>query len=66
MRYIEAIEQAVGRKATMEMLPMQQGDVPSTFADIGALTAATGFTPQTSVEDGVDAFVRWYRAYYRA
>ncbi|MBX9925046.1 MAG: NAD-dependent epimerase [Hyphomicrobiaceae bacterium] len=66
LRYIEAIERAVGRKATMEMLPMQQGDVPSTFADIGALTAATGFTPQTSVEDGVDAFVRWYRAYYRA
>jgi UDP-glucuronate 4-epimerase len=66
MTYIEAIETAVGRKATMEMLPLQKGDVPSTFADISALTAATGFQPRTSVEAGVAAFVAWYRDYYRA
>ncbi|MDZ4840909.1 MAG: NAD-dependent epimerase [Hyphomicrobium aestuarii] len=66
MTYIEAIETAVGRKATMEMLPLQQGDVPSTFADISALTAATGFQPRTSVQAGVAAFVAWYRDYYRA
>ncbi len=64
MRYIAAIERAVDRKAQLEMLPLQQGDVPSTFADISALTAATGFAPQTSVEDGVAAFVRWYRDYH--
>lgn len=65
LRYIEAIEREIGRKARMEMLPLQQGDVPETFADISALTAATGFAPKTSVDEGVAAFVRWYRDYYR-
>ena len=64
MRYIRAIEDALGMKAKMEMLPMQAGDVPATEADTGALEMATGFRPATRVEDGVRYFVNWYRAYY--
>lgn len=62
--YIEAIEQALGRKAVMEYLPMQQGDVPSTYADVSRLQSAVGFKPSTPVKAGVEAFVRWYREYY--
>ncbi len=65
MRYIEAIETALGRKAELELLPMQAGDVPATEADTSALDAAVGFKPATSVEDGVRRFVDWYREYYR-
>jgi UDP-glucuronate 4-epimerase len=46
------------------MLPMQPGDVVETFADIGDLTREVGFTPQTSIEDGIHAFVKWYRGHY--
>ncbi|MEO1205466.1 MAG: NAD-dependent epimerase [Pseudomonadota bacterium] len=62
--YIEAIEKAVGKTAIRELLPLQPGDVPSTFADSHALQAAIGFKPATSVEDGVARFVSWYREYY--
>ena len=64
MRYIQAIETATGKKATMEMLPMQPGDVHATSADVHRLEALTGFRPSTSVEDGVATFVAWYRRYY--
>jgi len=47
------------------MLPMQPGDVPATSADVSELEAATGFRPQTTVEEGVRCFVAWYRDYYR-
>ncbi len=47
-----------------EMLPMQPGDVPETYADVTALTEATGFQPQTSIEKGLECFVKWFREYY--
>ena len=62
--YIEAIEEAVGRKAVREFLPLQPGDVRDTFADTTALIEATGYRPQKSVRDGVATFVAWYRNYY--
>jgi UDP-glucuronate 4-epimerase len=62
---IAVLEQELGKKATMELLPMQPGDVPSTMADVSELEAATGFRPWTSVRDGIAAFVRWYKEYYR-
>ena len=66
MRYIQAIEAALGKKAKLEMLPMQPGDVMATEADTSALEALTGFRPKTPVEEGVRRFVEWYRAYYKA
>ena len=66
MRYIEALEQALGKKAKLELLPMQAGDVQATEADTGALERLTGFRPRTPVEEGVRRFVEWYRGYYRA
>ena len=65
LRYIELLEQAIGRKAIMEMKPLQPGDVPDTAADVSALAAATGYAPSTPVEEGVPRFVRWFRDYYR-
>ncbi|MCC7486316.1 MAG: NAD-dependent epimerase [Burkholderiales bacterium] len=66
MRYIEVLENCVGRKAILEMLPMQAGDVRATMADVSGLEAAVGFRPRTNVEEGVARFVEWYREYYRA
>jgi UDP-glucuronate 4-epimerase len=65
MRYIRAIETAVGKKAKLDLLPMQAGDVDATHADTGALEKLTGFKPRTSVEEGVKKFVEWYRGYYK-
>jgi UDP-glucuronate 4-epimerase len=65
MEYIRAIEKAVGRKAKLDLLPMQAGDVAATEADTSALAAATGFNPHTPVEVGVQRFVEWYRDYYK-
>ena len=65
MRYIEALEATLGKKAQLDLLPMQPGDVPSTEADTSALDAAVGFKPNTPVEVGVRRFVEWYREYYR-
>ncbi|XZE53994.1 NAD-dependent epimerase [Planctomycetaceae bacterium SH139] len=62
--FIQTIEQAVGRPAIKELLPMQPGDVLATFADIDDLTAAVGFRPATPIEQGVESFVQWYREYY--
>ena len=64
MRYIHAIEAALGKKAVMNMLPMQAGDVAETAADISRLEAAIDFRPRTSVEEGVKKFVEWYKGYY--
>ena len=66
LRYIEVLEQCLGRKAQMELLPLQAGDVPDTEADVSELIAATGYRPQVGVEQGVANFVDWYRSYYRA
>jgi UDP-glucuronate 4-epimerase len=65
MRYIEAIEKAVGKVAEKNFLPMQAGDVPATFADVEDLMRDVGFKPATSVEEGVKKFVDWYRSYYK-
>jgi UDP-glucuronate 4-epimerase len=55
----------VGKKAVLNLLPMQPGDVPATEADTSALEAATGFRPATAVEVGVARFVDWYCDYYK-
>jgi len=62
--YIAAIERCTGRKAMMNLLPLQPGDVPDTMADVNALESDTGYRPTTTVEIGVARFVEWYRAYY--
>jgi UDP-glucuronate 4-epimerase len=66
MRYIECIERALGRKAQKNLLPLQLGDVPDTFADIDDLVRDVGYRPATPVEVGVERFVRWYVDYYKA
>jgi UDP-glucuronate 4-epimerase len=63
--YIAAIEQGLGKKATMKMLPAQPGDVEATAADVDALKAAVGFEPKTPLADGIKRFVAWYRDYYK-
>ncbi|GMW05400.1 MAG: NAD-dependent epimerase [Gammaproteobacteria bacterium] len=65
MRYIEVLEQYLGRKAEKNFLPMQPGDVPATFADVDDLVAAVGYRPNTPVEVGVPRFVEWYLEYYK-
>ncbi|NBT53154.1 MAG: NAD-dependent epimerase/dehydratase family protein [Marivivens sp.] len=62
--FIAAIEDATGKTATRNMMPMQAGDVPATWADASLLQTLTGYKPQTNVRDGVQAFVDWYRDYY--
>ncbi len=66
LRYIELIEQCLGKKAQKNLLPLQPGDVPDTFADIDDLVNDVGYRPATSVEVGVEKFVRWYVDYYKA
>lgn len=65
LRYIRAIEAVLGRKAKLNLLPMQAGDVPATEADTSLLAAAVGFQPATPVEEGVRRFVDWYCDYYK-
>jgi UDP-glucuronate 4-epimerase len=65
MRYIELIEQYLGKKAQKNLLPLQQGDVPDTFADIDDLVRDVGYRPATSVEEGVRKFIEWYVEYYK-
>jgi len=64
MYLIEVLEKELGRKAVKNMLPIQPGDVPATYADVDALTKAVGFKPATSIEEGVKRFVAWYRSFY--
>ena len=64
LRYIELLEQNLGRKAEKNLLPLQPGDVPDTVADVQALERDVGYRPSTPVEEGVKRFVEWYRAYY--
>lgn len=65
MVFIGALEAALGRQAEKRFLPMQDGDVPATYADTAELRAATGFDPATPVEEGVRRFVEWYRGYFK-
>lgn len=64
LRYIELIEQATGRTARKNLLPLQPGDVPDTEAEVSALMRDVGYSPSTPVEVGIPRFVAWYRAYY--
>ena len=65
MRYIEVLEDCLGRKAIRNLLPMQPGDVPDTYADVEALVQDVGYQPATPIEVGVARFVDWYREYYQ-
>ena len=65
MRYIEVLEQCLGKKAKLDLLPMQDGDVPATSANTDSLEQAVGFRPDTTVETGIARFVEWYQQYYK-
>ena len=65
LRYIEVLEQALGKKAQKNLLPLQPGDVPDTWADVEALVKDVGYRPSTPIETGVKRFVEWYLEYYR-
>ena len=64
MRYIEVIEECLGKKAEKNMLPLQPGDVPDTYADVDALVEDIDYKPNTSIEDGIKRFIDWYRDFY--
>jgi UDP-glucuronate 4-epimerase len=64
MDYIHALEEAIGKKSQYNMMEMQAGDVPSTYADVSRLEKDLGYKPQTSVKEGVKRFVEWYKEYY--
>ena len=65
IRFIEVIEEKIGKKAIKNFLPIQDGDVPETFADVDALMQAVDFKPATSIDAGIGKFVEWYRGYYK-
>jgi UDP-glucuronate 4-epimerase len=65
LKYIEAIETALGITAVKQYLPMHPGDVPATSADTSALEAWIGYKPNTPVKEGIAKFVNWYRKFYR-
>jgi UDP-glucuronate 4-epimerase len=66
LRFIEVLEETLGRKAKMEMLPLQPGDVPESYADIAASQRDLGFEPKTPIEVGIPRFIAWYRDYHAA
>ncbi len=65
MTFIEVIEKALGKTAEKNFLPMQPGDVPSTYADVDDLMRDVGFKPSTTIDEGIHRFVQWYREYYK-
>lgn len=65
LRYIEVLEQSLGIKAEKNLLPLQDGDVPDTYADVSDLVRDIGYKPSTEIEDGVAQFVQWYKEYYK-
>jgi len=66
MHYIEVLEQCLGKKAEKNLLPIQAGDVPATYADVADLIRDVGFKPSTSIEQGIMKFVEWYKEYYKS
>ncbi|WP_035067549.1 NAD-dependent epimerase [Nitratidesulfovibrio termitidis] len=64
-RFIEILEDCLGRTAVRNLMPMQPGDVEATYADVDDLIRDTGFKPHTPLEQGIEAFVRWFRDYYK-
>ena len=65
LRYIEVLEDCLGKKAEKNLLPLQPGDVPDTYADVDALVEDVDYRPSTAIEEGVANFVNWYRHYYQ-
>jgi UDP-glucuronate 4-epimerase len=65
MRFIEVLEDCLGRKVEKNLLPLQPGDVPETYANVDDLTEVVGFKPNTPIEVGIERFVKWYRSYYQ-
>jgi len=65
LRYIEVLEDCLGKKAQKNFLPLQMGDVPATYADVADLMQDVGFKPATPIEVGIKRFVEWYREYHR-
>ena len=65
LRFIEVLEQAIGKRAKKKLLPIQPGDVPATYADIEDLSRDVGFKPATPIEVGIPRFVQWYREFYK-
>jgi UDP-glucuronate 4-epimerase len=65
MDYIAALEKALGEKAEKEFLPLQAGDVPETYANVDDLVEQFNYKPTTSIEDGINSFVSWYRDYFK-
>ena len=66
MDFIHVLEDCLSRKASINMQPMQKGDVKATFANVDALNEATGFKPSTPIETGLRRFVDWYKQYYKS
>jgi UDP-glucuronate 4-epimerase len=64
LRFIEVIEQKLGKKAIKNFMPIQEGDVPETFADVEDLMREVDFKPATSIETGIEKFIEWYLGYY--
>ncbi len=65
MEFIEVLEEKLGRRDKKEFLPMQDGDVPETYADVDDLMRDIGFKPNTDIREGISRFVDWYREYYK-
>jgi UDP-glucuronate 4-epimerase len=62
--YLGVLEEKIGKRAVTEMAPLQPGDVEATYADVSDLMSDTGFSPRTSLNEGIDKFVAWYKEYY--
>ena len=65
MRYVEVLEKCLGKTAQKNFLPLQDGDVPATYANVEDLVRDIDFKPSTNIEDGIQNFVNWYREYYK-
>jgi UDP-glucuronate 4-epimerase len=65
LRFIEVIEEKLGKKAIINLMPIQPGDVPATYADVDDLIEVVGFKPNTPIEEGISKFVRWFKEYYK-
>lgn len=65
MAFVKALEEEIGKKAEINFMPIQKGDVPTTYADISELIEAVDYKPSTSIKTGIMNFVNWYRKYYK-
>ena len=65
MEFIATLERCLGREAKKNLLPLQPGDVPDTYADVAALVEDVGYRPATPIKEGIEKFVSWYKEYYK-